>query len=145
MEHDGNARYLWSGVGKISGETQDQKVLLTVADPLRFQLTVPPQVSLQKGKPTKLKVVVNRFTPDKSVIQLSIVTQPKGLSLETCTIPVDQTFAELSLVLDRELPAQGEILTLKGEGRLSQGLSQTQYVDVRIVPDTAGSDESRLD
>jgi Bacterial pre-peptidase C-terminal domain/Quinohemoprotein amine dehydrogenase, alpha subunit domain III len=145
VEHEGIAHYLWSGVGKISGQTQEQEVLLTVVDPLRFQLTVPPQVALQKGKPTKLKVAVNRLTSDKSVIELSIVSQPKGLSLKTGAIPTDQNFAELSLLLDRALPAEGEILTLKGEDGLPHGGSQTQYLDVRIVPDTARSDENRSD
>ncbi len=148
MEHDGNAHYFWSGVGRISGETQDRKMLLTVVDPLRFQLSGPTQVTLQKGKPSKLRVTVNRFTPARVAIELSAASIPKGLSLELAPLPADQDFAEITLLLEKELPPQGEILTLVGVDKLPKlpdVSSQPQYMDVRIISVAAKAGENGAD
>ena len=69
-EHTAEVLYLWESVGKITGPVEDQQLAATITDLPPILLETPETLTLQSGKPARLKVRVKRFDGGKTSLTI---------------------------------------------------------------------------
>jgi len=107
VEHPADVFYRWESVGKITGLTDDQKLMVTIADLPSVVLDAPETLSLSPGKMARLRVLVARF--DGARTPLTIVAEPAlpGLKFENNVLEPGATQIELRVTAsDKITPAQ---------------------------------------
>ena len=69
-EHTAEVLYLWESVGKITGPVEDQQLAATITDLPPILLETPETLTLEPGKPARLKVRVKRFDGGKTPLTI---------------------------------------------------------------------------
>jgi hypothetical protein len=132
VEHEARVIFRWGSAGKITGPTEEQALLATVADLPPLLLEPPESVALAPGKPARLRVLVSRFDGGLKPLTLEPDVPIPGLKIENNTVAPGANQAELRLT------AEGEI---RGALRLRAG--QTRSPEIELRPDTGSEEEKR--
>jgi hypothetical protein len=100
VEHTAEVQFLWESAGKVSGRTEDQTVIATVSPAPALMLEAPGQVSLTKGKPARVRVLVKRFDGSTGPLRLELDKPVSGLTLENTEVAAGASQVTVRLTAD---------------------------------------------
>lgn len=94
LTHTAKARYFRRRVRHI-GDAEEDELRLTVADAPGVVLEVPQSLTLKKDGSAALTTIVTRLDAAPEPLDLSLETSGEGLSMETTSVPVSSTRADV--------------------------------------------------
>ena len=95
IDHNAEVFYRWESVGKITGPTDEQKLLVTITDLPPVVLEPPETLSLSPGKPGRLRVLVTRFDGGKTPLPIAPDPELPGVRFERNVLEPGATQIEL--------------------------------------------------
>ena len=104
-EHSAEVFYRWESVGKITGPTEEQKILVTITDLPPIVLEPPETLSLSPGKPGRLRVLVTRFDGGKTPLTIAPDPELPGVQFERNVLEPGATQIELRVTASGKVPS----------------------------------------
>jgi hypothetical protein len=95
VEHSAVVCYEWESVGKISGPTPEQKLLAAITDLPPVVLEPPESLTLEQGKPSRIRVLVKRFDGGKTPLTLEPEPALPGVKIENNVLEPGATQVDL--------------------------------------------------
>ena len=105
IEHNAKVFYRWESVGKITGPTDEQKLLVTITDLPRVVLEPPETLSLSPAKPGRLRVLVTRFDGGKTPLTITPDPELPGVQFERNVLEPGATQIELRVTASGPVPS----------------------------------------
>jgi len=123
IEHDAAVFYRWESVGKITGPTDAQKLLVTITDLPPVVLDPPETLALLPGKPGRLRVLVTRFDGGKTPLTIEPEPAVPGVTFENNVLEPGGT------QIDLRVTASGKVTS--GGFRLRAGSSLSPPIQLK--------------
>lgn len=124
VEHGPEIQYEWESVGKVSGATEDQKLLVTVSDLPPVVLKPPESLSLTPGKAARMRVLVSRYDGAATPLKLEPEPAPAGIEFENTVLPAGAGQVELRVTASSEGKA--------GRIRLRAGTALSPPIELKL-------------
>jgi hypothetical protein len=123
--------YPWQQTGYLRGKSDDQDLVMTVADAARFELEVPPAVEITRGKPVEVPLRVRWFGSGADAGSLRIEAQRMSAGLKVDRFTVEPGGEKVSVWIS----AGGELQQTSGYLSLVGVLGAGQTAYRRVSPD----------
>ena len=107
IEHNAEVFHRWESVGKVTGPTDEQKLLVTITDLPAVVLDPPETLSLSPGKPSRLRVLVTRFDGGKTPLTIAPDPPLPGVQFERNVLEPGATQIELRVTASGKVPSGG--------------------------------------
>jgi hypothetical protein len=107
IEHNADVFYRWESVGKVTGPTDEQKLLVTITDLPAVVLEPPETLSLSPGKPGRLRVLVTRFDGAKTPLTIAPDPELPGVQFDHNVLEPGAT------QIDLRVTASGKVFRLR--------------------------------
>ena len=121
VEHSAEILYKWESVGKVTGAIADQVLVATLTEFPPVILDVPSTLTLNPGKPARLRVRVTRFDGDKSPLSIEPEVPVAGLKFENNILATGAEQVELRIIASG--PVKPGSFRLRAGPALSQSIA----------------------
>jgi IPT/TIG domain-containing protein len=142
VEQTATVYYPWQQTGYVRGRTEEQAMLMTVAQTPLFELEAPPSLLLTRGKAVELTLSVRWFAGSKQRTGLAVepVRLPTGLTIERFEIGPGDDKISVWITSDGNFRGLSDRLCLAGVLHLDKKVyrSAAPDINVQMLKENAG-------
>jgi hypothetical protein len=134
IEQTATVHYPWQQTGYVRGRTEEQAMLMTVAETPLFELEAPPSLSLTRGKTAELTLSVRWFADSKQRTGLTVepVRLPGGLKIERFEVGPGGDKISVWISSDATLLTLSDRLCLAGVLHTDQQVYRAAAPDINV-------------
>jgi hypothetical protein len=138
VEHTAAAHYERYAAGYRYGPMEEQRLDLTVMQPPKVLLTVPEQISVERGKRIPIKVTAARFLDArKSELIIKAESLPPGISAESVRLGPEAKQVEMNVTVSAEAkPGQIPVVLRAEDAQNPRKLAQSSIILLKISDKT---------